>query len=144
MPSEIFYLAIDPGETSGWATFTKEGKPIDYGQVAQRLGIYDLLKDKQPQFLIVEDFQLYPWKSNAQAFNQFETVRVIGAIEFWAWAKSVPVVLQKPSVKGIGYKWAGIDPPKNHSISHGPDAYVHGIYFLQSNGIIQPQALRRD
>lgn len=142
MNEEVFYLAIDPGETSGWASFKKDGTPIDFGQVRQRLGVYDLLKEQQPKFLVVEDFELFPWKSKEQSFSQFETVRVIGAIEFWAWAKAVPIVLQKPRIKPIAYKWAGLTPQKNHSLSHGPDAYVHGVYYLQSNGILKPQQLR--
>jgi len=143
MPTEAFYLAIDPGETSGWASFDEAGKPLDIGQIKGRIPVYELLQQVQPKVLIVEDFVLFPWKAKEQAFSQFETVRIIGAIELWAFAKKAVVQLQKPNVKDIGYMWAGMPKAKSHKDSHQRDAYVHGIYFLQKNGILKPQQLRR-
>lgn len=143
-PAEAYYLAIDPGETTGWATFNQEGKPQQFDKVKGREAVYVLLQSVQPTVLIVEDFNLFPWKARDQAFSSFEAVRVIGAIELWAWAKGATVVLQKPNIKSIGYKWAGLPTATQHKDSHERDAYVHGVYYLQSNGILKPQQLRRN
>ena len=135
---ELHYLALDPGKTTGWAAFDKAGNGIDYGQV-DREELYGMLVEKRPKLLIVEDFEFFPWKSKDMPFDTLIAVRIIGAIDFYAWDAGVQVVLQKPNVKTIGYMWAGITKPKNHAISHGPDAYVHGVYYLQKNGIRKPQ-----
>lgn len=134
-PANQYYLVIDPGETSGWATFQEDGSATAMGSVHGRTAVYGLLSTVQPRLLVVEDFELFPWKARDQAFSQFETVRVIGAIEFWAYAKNVQVILQKPTIKTIAYKWAGISPAKIKRDSHERDAYVHGVYYLQRNGI---------
>ena len=141
MPTTAHYLALDPGETTGWASFNTDGTPKDFGQVKGRIEVYTLLQEVQPKVLIVEDFMLFPWKSKDQAFSSFEAVRVIGAVEFWAWAKKSVFVLQKPNVKDIGYMWAGVSKAKSHKDSHQLDAYVHGVYFLQKTGILKPQQL---
>jgi len=133
------YLAVDPGETTGWATFNEDGTAINYGSAHGRIEVYQLLAATQPKVLIVEDFELFPWKAKEQSWSDFETVRVIGAIEFWAYAKSATVILQLPNIKAIGYKWAGLSLAKAKRDSHERDAYVHGIYYLQKNGIRKPQ-----
>lgn len=134
-----YYLCIDPGETSGWATFKEDGSGDKFGEVRGREAIYSLLTKVQPRTLIVEDFELFPWKSRDQAFSKFETVRVIGAIEFWAYVKGVSLILQMPNIKSIAYMWAGVQKAGSHKDSHERDAYVHGVYYLQKAGIRQPQ-----
>lgn len=131
------YLALDPGHSTGWATFDEKGNAIKYGTVKGRGPVYDLLKDVNPDHIIMED-----WITK-QGINlggdKLETVRIIGAVEFYAYIKKIQITLQPNSVKGIAYRWAGIAKPKNHSMSHETDAYVHGVYFLQKAGIRRPQ-----
>lgn len=141
--TEPYYLALDPGKTTGWASFDKEGNGVRFGQV-QKEELYELLNETQAKVLIVEDFELFPWKSKDMPFDQLIAVRVIGAIDYWAWENKATVVLQKPNIKTIGYMWSGMEKPKNHKMSHGPDAYVHGVYYLQKNGIRKPQQGRED
>ena len=133
-----YYLALDPGKTTGWASFDKEGNAIRYGQAAKE-EVYDLLDAQAAKVLIVEDFELFPWKSKDMPFDTLVAVRVIGALDHWAYKNQAQIVLQKPNIKSIGYMWAGITKPKNHAMSHGPDAYVHGVYYLQKNKIRKPQ-----
>lgn len=141
--SEAAYLAIDPGDTTGWATFRVDGSAITYGQWTGKEAVYDnlvqMLHDEPIQLIILEDFRLYPWKSMEQAWSQLNTVRIIGAIECICTLRKLKYVLQSTSVKPLGYRYAGIQPPKNHKESHGPDAYVHGVYYLQKQGIRLPQ-----
>lgn len=141
--SNTYYLAIDPGETSGWASFTRDGTPITFNQIKGREPVYNLLKEQQPQCLIVEDFSIFPWKSGDLPFNDLETVRLIGSIEFWAYQQHVPLTLQAPNIKDIGYKWSGTAKAKNHAMSHKLDAYVHGIYYLVKNNILTHTRLRQ-
>lgn len=134
----VKYLALDPGKTTGWATFDAEGIGVAYGQ-ANIKELYELLGSTEATVFIVEDFELFPWKSKDMPFDTLVACRIIGAIDYAASLKNAEVILQKPTIKTIGYKWAGITKPSNHTISHGPDAYVHGVYYLQKNNIRVPQ-----
>lgn len=137
MPTK--YLALDPGESSGWAAFDEDGNLILYDTCYSRESVYNLLDDKHPRVIIMEDFKLYPNKAKEQSWSSFETVRLIGAVEHWAWQNNVEVILQPANIKSVAYLWAGISPPKQHSMTHETDAYVHGIYYLQKSGIRKPQ-----
>jgi hypothetical protein len=144
------YLSIDPGISTGYATFKANGDLIRTGTLRDgKTELYpfletldsDMMVDYlgRPLDIIVENYRLYPWKSMSQSWSSLETVRFIGAIDFWASRWDFPVHLQDPQVKGIAYKWAGLTVPKNHDMSHETDAFVHGVYFLQKAGIRKPQ-----
>lgn len=130
------YLAIDPGHTSGWATFNDEGDMLEFGQFKM-----EKIMDELPELLhenlimvVVEDYRNHGWMQQKK-WSRNETSKIIGKIEMLAGMRNVPITLQSNTVKGIGQMWAGIDPPKNHAISHKFDAVGHGVYYLQSNGI---------
>lgn len=131
------YLALDPGNSTGWATFNEKGEVGGFGTLRKREEVYEKLEEEQPKVLIVED-----WITR-QGINlggtKLEVVRVIGAVECWAYFHQADVHLQPNTIKPIGYKWAGLTKPKNHDMSHETDAYVHGVYWLQKNGIRKPQ-----
>lgn len=135
------YLALDPGNSTGWATFDGKGNPINYGTIRGKESFYKFLKrlPDTVEAIICEDFKLYPWKSMQQAWSQLDTVRLIGVIEYWCAMHGKVLVFQNPSVKTIAYKWAGIAVPKNKDMTHETDAYVHGVYYLQSIGVRTPQ-----
>lgn len=130
------YLSIDPGETIGWASFDDKGNILDFGQF--RMEVFN--KEMTPllhsdlKLVIVEDYRNHAWMQQKR-WGRNETSKVIGKIELVAELRSVPLVLQSNTNKTIGYMWAGVEPPSNHSISHKYDAYAHGVYYLQSNGI---------
>jgi hypothetical protein len=135
------YLAIDPGHTTGVAWF-KENGDLDNADEFTMEKVNDFLDQQitnQIGLIICEDFRLYPWKSSQQSWSRLETVRIIGAIDYRAHQCGIPIVYQDPAIKAIAYKWAGKTPAKNHSESHVLDAYVHGVYYLQKNGIRRPQ-----
>lgn len=132
------YLAIDPGISTGVATFKENGDLIRTETLKGKDQLYHYLSDMAGGIdltVIMEDFKLYPWKAMAQSWDRLETVRYIGAVEHWADSNGYDVVFQDPNIKGIGYKWAGISKPKNHALSHETDAFVHGVYYLQKAGI---------
>lgn len=135
------YLSLDPGISTGYATFAANGDLITFGTLKGKEQLYDFLPMLSETTLdvIVENYRLYPWKAMAQVWDSLETVRFIGAVDYWADMNGYPVHLQDPNVKGIAYKWAGITVPKNHALSHETDAFVHGVYYLQKNGIRRPQ-----
>ena len=144
------YLSLDPGLSTGYATFDAVGDLITFGTLkGGSEDLYPFLRTLKSDVgpytkeIIIEDYKLYPWKAMSQVWDSLETVRLIGAVQFWADMNGYPVHLQEPNVKGIAYKWAGITVPKNHALSHETDAFVHGVYFLQKAGIRRPQQGRK-
>lgn len=142
--SEPSYLAIDPGEGvkgkgqggTGWATFDKEGNLIEHAQVlTEDLEDFLILMVKPTLLhIIVEDYMNHGHMQQKK-WSRNQTSKHIGKIEMAAKFAGVPVSLQRNTCKAIGYKWAGITPATNHAISHSMDAYAHGVYWLQINGI---------
>jgi hypothetical protein len=147
----VAYLAIDPGEKfNGWATFRDTGDLITMGTIIGIDELTDWLEAFAVEWLkgvIVEDYRVGISKGRYGATQhkgaRVETVKTIGRIESWAYRNSVPLVLQPNNIKAVAYMWAGITVPKNKNLSHETDAYVHGVYWLQRNGIRRPQQGRR-
>lgn len=138
-----YYLALDPGGSTGWATFTEDGHGITMGTCKTREKVYDLLKDTNPSFIIIEDW--ITRKDVHLGGDRLEVVRVIGAVEFYAYIKRIPIVHQPNTIKPIGYKWAGLSKAGSKKDSHERDAYVHGVYFLQKRGLRKlQQGIRGD
>lgn len=133
------YIAIDPGHTSGWATWDHEGNLQQFGQFnLQELGKLNELIHDNLKHIIVEDYRNHGW-TQQKRWSRNETSKIIGRIEALAELRGVSLSLQANTVKSIGYKWAGLgEAPSNHAISHQFDAVAHGTYWLQTNGIIPP------
>jgi hypothetical protein len=131
------YLALDPGETTGYASFGVNGDSIDIGEVFSDAELDELLDMVKPTVVIIEDWVQSPYVT--MGGNKQLTARTIGSVESWARRHNAKVVLQPNTIKSIGYKWAGIPKPKTKSLSHRSDAYVHGVYYLQKQGIRYPQ-----
>lgn len=133
---EVKYLAIDPGITSGWAQFSESGDVLGYGQFHIK-DVTVVLRDLVHEGLlgvIVEDFKNHPWVKQ-RSFDRNDTSKLIGRIEMICGLREIKMVLQPNTCKPIGYLWAGLQQPSNHSISHQFDAVAHGVYWLQQNGI---------
>ena len=141
------YLAIDPGEhnraggSTGWALLDNHGEVERFGQIrADEITSWlnDMLKFERIEAVICEDFANFVWKGNHQRSRKNKTSVAIGRIEAICELHQVPLHKQPSSILTIGYKWAGIDPPSNHDISHQYSAIAHGVYWLQRNGIRKP------
>jgi len=130
------YLAIDPGETYGWASFDAKGEVVNMGQFHWHGDIktLDNLIGDFIHTVIVEDYKNFGWMQQKK-WTKNQTSKNIGKIEAICELKGIKLELQPNTVKSIGYMWAGRAAPKNHSISHQYDAFAHGVYYLQSKGI---------
>ena len=129
------YLAIDPGgRYNGYAEFEADGTDRQKGIFEGKTNFYMLLKYSDAKVVIMEEYELYPWKSDDQKWSQLHTVRIIGAVEYWCHITKRELVFQKPMIKQVGYMWAGM---KNRH-KHDEDAYVHGLYYLVRNKIRIP------
>ena len=139
MNQSSWLLAFDPGESSGWATYSATGEFINAGICRSREEVYALLKEVGPVAkVVIEDYRLFSHKAVQQSGSQLETVRVIGAVESWAALNNISVTLQPASIKSIAEKWSGLKPKGAHKNTHHIDAMLHGHYYLQRTGIIKP------
>lgn len=135
---DTFYLCLDPGKTTGWATFEESGAGITMGQVNTE-ELIEMLKVTSAKVIITEDYRLFPWKAKEQIWSKMDTVRIIGMIQLWCYLHNLQLILQDSNIKSIGYMWAGLKKAGSHKNSHERDAYVHGVYYLQKAGIRKPQ-----
>lgn len=131
------YLAVDPGETSGWATFDSEGNMTGWGQI---LGFdnFDDWLDKQEPFdvVIYENYRLFKQRALQQAGSKLLTVQIIGALKSKARKWGARVVEQNPDIKKIAQMWSQEKPDgAHHKNSHKIDAYNHGFYYLVNQGV---------
>lgn len=132
---EYCYLAIDPGETSGWAKFDENGDIMEMGQIKlSALGEFNLLIHEGLEEVIVEDYRNHGYKAQKR-WGRNETSKIIGRIETLCELAGVTCIKQPNTAKPMGYKYMGMEQPKNHSISHQWDAAAHGVYRLQGTGI---------
>lgn len=136
-------LAFDPGDTTGVAIFSDQGELKQMTQLKLQdlidfLGGYEF----PVSLVIVEDFRLFKRKAMQQVGSTMPAPQVIGAIKTFASMKGVEVVLQPANIKPLALKWSGIIMPGNHADSHQWDAYLHGYYWLVSNGILQTKLQR--
>jgi hypothetical protein len=130
------YLAIDPGETLGYATFSETGQLLDMGQFRFEKFLEEIesLLTSDIKVCIVEDYVNYAWQKQKR-WSKNNTSKIIGKIELLAQLRGVKIVLQPAANYSIGAKWGGFEIPSNHDISHQFVAAAHGIFWLQDNGI---------
>jgi hypothetical protein len=122
----LMRIGIDPGQTTGFAICDEDGKLVDYGS-HKKAAFFSFLHSVRPTMFVVENFKIRP--NINFTWNEMEVIRIIGAVEFRAHSINAKVVFQEPSIKPIGYKWAGITVPKDHGLSHATDAWAHLTYY---------------
>lgn len=131
------YLAIDPGETAGYAFFDEDGEVSSFGQFSLQESADWLIENitSSLKMVIVEDYRNFAWKQQKK-WSDNKTSQQIGAIKLACHYAGVPLTLQPANVLKIGLKFLGIgDLPSNHDISHQFSAAAHGAYYLKTHGI---------
>lgn len=133
--------AFDPGMTTGFAVCNAEGVLQEFGQIKYN-DMHEFLDNiVEATHFVIEGFRIRP--NHNFAYDEMKTIRVIGALEYRAHTLGAKVIMQEPSNKSIGYKWAGITAPKDHKQSHQTDAYAHLTYFNVKHLKMQPPITQR-
>ncbi len=129
-------LALDPGESTGWALGTDE-RAIRGGTCKRNhLEVAQLIKDERPDIIVLERFNLYPGMAKSLAWNSFYPCEVIGVIKYMAMSMGITIVEQAPSVKKYAgniqrYEdWLFIKDRCSGVTEHTKDAYQHYRYFM--------------
>lgn len=149
------FLTVDPGEHTGWSTWT-DGDLVTAGtleldefvpSVAAALGVpYGGPIEEEAvaaitgvELLVIEDWALYPWKLQSLAWDKCRTARAIGALEFIAKAAGKPYILQPASIKDAAVAGGAEDLFYRplHENRHQNDAIMHGVYANLTGAVAQ-------
>lgn len=128
-----FYLALDPGGTTGWMLFN-DGQPVEGGEIPFD-NIWEFLNNPQWQEIglyVVEDYIIRAASAQggyAHQWNKGEALQVIGAVKCNAQAKAAVVVLQQPSIKDAIHRRLTGNPYNKTTATHMLDASLHGAYY---------------
>lgn len=139
-------LAIDPGDTTGWATWdtVKGNLPLNFGNVkADDLFEWVSLQEGSFDVVVVEDYIPRPPKHGGfdHTYAKINTLRYIGAIQYHCYLNGMKFVLQPPSIKPVGAGWGNIPHNKKTHAPHHLDAMKHGFYYLVRNNVIKKEEL---
>jgi len=147
-------LAIDPGETCGFAVLKladgpeliasgqfavhrSGGRPTaDIGWLALRYALMDLIRPYKPDAVVIEDYRIYAGKANLHIGQHLFTAELIGAICYLCatMIPQIPVFRLSASKKG---RWpeARLDAkfPQHRHVErpHAHDALVLGLTYLE-------------
>jgi hypothetical protein len=143
--SDPYYLAVDPGETSGVAVFDSQGLILDMCEVEslKNLVLYLEAIPQTIRHIIYEGYTIFPGKALAHTGSEVETVQAIGAIRSAGYRRGTEFTKQFSNILPIAQQWTGKKVPS--SGSHGHDewsAYNHGMYYLIKNQIVPHRILR--
>jgi len=132
-------LALDPGETTGWAYF-EAGELVDCGQAYTPKVelIVPVLERFTFDALVIEGYRIYSHKIAEHVGSSVYTLQLIGAVELWRAlvAPSSIAVTQyasqaKPFVTDDRLRAWGM---YQRGAKHARDAIRHGCYYLVFGG----------
>ena len=137
----MLILALDPGVTTGWATFQKPNRRDGYRSGQTKGPIWVLLESglmvpqAEEKFVVI--YETFTFRQIPKA--DLTPVEVIGVIKEWARQKEVPLVPQSPA-EGKGFfsddklKVLQLYRPGH---PHANDAMRHLLFYLSFGHGIQ-------
>jgi hypothetical protein len=129
-------VAIDPGETTGWARLMN-GSPVEMGELS-KYEFFDWLDLQHPDQFLYENYLIRPApvaKGFQHNFNKGEALRQIGAVQFHCRRLAIPIDHQEPGILepachlfGLPYPKQGV--PARNAIA----AMLHARFWWHKNG----------
>ncbi len=132
-------VALDPGETTGWASF-------NYGTLEKQgelkietfpdtridgINIWNFLDTWNPDVVVIEGYRIYAQKAAVHTWSALYTPKLIGYIEGICQFRGFPYYIQMASTKQFCSdsklkSWGYYSEKSRHS----RDAVRHGCYWL--------------
>ncbi len=138
MPGRL--LALDPGETTGFAIF-EDGILEQYGQI-ETFTVVDSVKVLQDRIIeathvVVENYQVYAWKLKEHKFSTLHTPRLIGCIETLCILAGVGPPTKQTAQNAK--KFTTDEKLKHWGMyvkgkPHARDAIRHGVFYTVFSG----------
>lgn len=140
-------LSLDPGERVGWAraTVAPDGSWTDlrHGITPLRdMALAVHAQADQYDYIVFEDWRLYPAQAKSMIGNTFPSVQFIGMVKLAAWVAGTKLVTQGAKVKETADKamkainpelYATVTKSVAHDSGHDQDALRHLFYFTWRN-----------
>lgn len=148
-------IGIDPGKTTGWArldTITHDRVTAESHDVDDTFDLIHSMVSapaNEKAVFVVEDYIVRP--PEMRGVRSFEhnwhrpiAVNIIGAIQYACRTNDKTVILQQPSIKPVGYAFAGLTYVKGSRKKsvHMDDATAHA-YFYAVNELSYPPVKRQ-
>lgn len=137
IPTDInYHMSFDPGDKTGWASFDQSGALTGNGIVTDGIhGLSDFLCGLRlpPRKIIVETYRIKEFQ-HGHNLSKVPTIRIIGAIEAYAYQVGASWYEQESTVYKTGMVWAGLKVPEGH-VKDNESAIGHGVYWLHRNGL---------
>ena len=136
-------LALDPGETTGYALFHRRSQQswlISAGQI-QTWPFEDCVRSltlnfqhahSRPSQVVYEVYHVYGWRLQEHSFSEIPTIQIIGCIKTLCVQNDIPYHGQTAQV-GKGFcsdqklRYWGLYQP---GLVHARDAIRHGCHYL--------------
>lgn len=141
-------LALDPGETTGWSIWESSASGDSYALVQSGqietwnkpthsikpcVSIFpQLLLQARVDYVIMESYRVYEWKSDSHSWSDVPTLRIIGSMETRLIDHDIPYSMQTAQLaknfitddklKEWGY-W-------KRGERHARDSMRHALFFL--------------
>jgi hypothetical protein len=131
------YLFLDPGASTGIATFDDNALPDKQVIVRGLDDLTDWLTKNGPFTVVVfEDFRLFSHKAKQLAGSRMDAVQAIGIIKAIARQWDVIPTAQQPQCHKLGQLYPGGSMYSGkHDDNHHRVAFNHGIYYLTKHGL---------
>lgn len=139
-PFKGVLMALDPGETTGWAVFdaTQGIVRMKCGQIKtwpmeDAVGSFTQMLDKYtPSMIMHESYRVYDWKAESHSWSGVPTIRVIGCLETLCIQRNIPYYTQSAQQ---AKNFCTDEKLKSWDVyatgqKHARDAIRHGCLFL--------------
>lgn len=136
------FIAIDPGDTTGWVLF-EDATPRELGEL-KIPEFYDWLngwpngRQISLNHVVLEDYIIRPPQAGGfdHQWGRVVTIQVIGAVQCWARRWRIPVTLQPSTVLTPGAARFKLPHPKNRSLTNrnAISAMIHGRVWWERVG----------
>lgn len=134
-------LALDPGETTGFATFIGSERTVHWEEIdqiktwpmAETVAWLEALFNQQmPHTVVMESYRVYDWKSDDHKWSPVNTVQVIGCIQTLCIQRGIPYYFQSAQIAKNFFTDEKLREYGMYlkGVRHGRDATRHGAYFL--------------
>jgi len=139
-------ISTDPGEKDHCGIVIANGVgsswDIEYIDAITKKQLFDILEKVSPEgtLLIYEDYKLYDSKKSAMVGNKFETVKVIGTMEYICSRRNIDYIVSQTMNKKFfdnnKLKRMGLYT----EVEHKRDAVRHLLYYLYFTAKLLPLA----
>jgi hypothetical protein len=127
------WVAIDPGDTTGWAVFTgTQRQPIQMGEWTVD-EFMETVAVATYELWVCEDYIIRPkgiTHGYEHTWNKGTALRLIGAVELRVIQLGAELKKQQASIKPIAAQKSGVPYTPGKKGTHMFDAVLHGVHYL--------------